>query len=49
MVGMGNPEKGSTVQHHNKDFLVDEDVLDIALELQLKMTVKYLEEHAEEA
>ena len=28
---------------------VDEDVLDIALELQLKMTVKYLEEHAEEA
>ena len=45
MVGMGSPEKGTTVQHHNKDFLVDEDILDIALELQLKMAVRFLEEN----
>ena len=45
MVGMGSPEKGTTVQHHNKDFLVDEDILDIALELQLKMAVRFLEQN----
>lgn len=47
MIGMGNPEKGTTAQHHNKDFLVDEDILDVALELQMKMAVRYLEENAE--
>ena len=47
MIGMGNPAKGTTVQHHNKDFLADEDVLDLAIELQMKMAIRYLEENQE--
>ena len=47
MIGMGNPEKGTTAQHHNKDFMVDEDILDVAIELQMKMALRYLEENQE--
>ena len=49
MIGMGNPEKGTTAQHHNKDFMVDEDILDVAIELQMKMALRYLEENQQEA
>ena len=42
LVGMGNPAKGSTAPHHNRDFRVDEDVLDIGVELQTRMVLRYL-------
>ena len=38
----GVREKGVTAPHHSKDFRVDEDVLDIGIELQLRMTLRYL-------
>ena len=43
LLGMGNPAKGSTAAHHNKDFLVDEDVLDIGVELQVRAILRYLD------
>ena len=42
LVGMRNEEKGVIAPHHNKDFLVDEDVLDLGVELQTGMVLKYL-------
>ena len=42
LVGMRNPEKGVTAPHHNKDFRVDEDVLDLGVQLQAGMVLKYL-------
>ena len=42
LVGMGNPAKGSTAPHHNRDFRVDEDVLDIGVELQTRMVLRWL-------
>lgn len=43
LVGMGNPAKGSTAAHHSRDFLVDEDVLDVGVEMQTRMVLAYLE------
>ena len=42
LVGMRNSEKGVVAPHHSREFRVDEDVLDIGLELQLRMTLRYL-------
>lgn len=42
LVGMGNPAKGSTAPHHSRNFLVDEDVLDLGVELQTRMALRYL-------
>ena len=42
LVGMRNSEKGVVAPHHSRGFRVDEDVLDIGLELQLRMTLRYL-------
>jgi len=42
LIGMGNPAKGSVAAHHNKNFRVDEDVLDIAVELQSRAVLRYL-------
>lgn len=42
LVGMGNPTKGSTAPHHSKDFRVDEDVLQIGVELQSRVVLRYL-------
>ena len=42
LVGMGNPAKGSTASHHSRDFRVDEDVLDIGVELQTRVVLRYL-------
>lgn len=42
LVGMRNPQKGVVAPHHSREFLVDEDVLDIGLELQLRMALRYL-------
>jgi len=42
LVGMRNPEKGCVAPHHNKDFRVDEDVLDIGVQAQTGMVLKYL-------
>jgi amidohydrolase len=42
LAGMGNPAKGSDAAHHSKDFLVDEDVLDLCVELQTRIALTYL-------
>ncbi len=41
-VGTGNPEKGTQVEHHNPRFMLDEDSLPIALEMQVRMALAYL-------
>lgn len=42
LVGMGNSAKHTTAPHHNRDFRVDEDVLDTGVELQTRMVLRYL-------
>lgn len=43
LVGMGNPDKGSTAPHHSRSFLADEDAMDIAVELQIRNVLRFLE------
>ncbi len=42
LVGMGNAQKGSDAPHHNKNFRVDEDVLDLGVLLQSRIALAYL-------
>ncbi|MCI2058734.1 MAG: amidohydrolase [Oscillibacter sp.] len=42
LAGMGNPAKHTTAPHHSRNFRVDEDVLDLGVELQTRMTLRYL-------
>lgn len=43
-VGTGNPEKGTHVEHHSPRFMLDEDSLPIALEMQVRLALAYLAE-----
>ncbi|MBQ3201010.1 MAG: amidohydrolase [Clostridia bacterium] len=42
LVGFGNHENGTDWPHHSKEFLVDEAVLDINVELQVRLVLRYL-------
>jgi len=42
LIGMANPEKGTDKPHHCKEFMVDEDVLDIMVEMQVRIVLRYL-------
>ncbi|MDL2211728.1 amidohydrolase [Erysipelotrichaceae bacterium OttesenSCG-928-M19] len=43
-VGIANEAKNTTYEHHHPKFDLDEDALSIAVEMQLKLTLKYLED-----
>ena len=42
LVGFGNHENGTDWPHHSKEFMVDEAVLDINVELQVRLVLRYL-------
>lgn len=44
LTGMGSKEKKTDVMHHSKDFMVDEDVLALQAELQIRCVLDYLGE-----
>lgn len=42
LVGFGDAEKGTDASHHSKEFMVDEAVLDINVEVQVRLVLRYL-------
>jgi len=42
-VGSANPEKKTNTENHNPNFILDEDVLHIGVEMELGLVLKYLD------
>ena len=45
-IGMGDPAKGTDQPNHNDHFRLNEDSLPIAMEMTLRLAMKYLQQHA---
>ena len=43
-MGMGSEEKKTNAMHHSKEFLVDEDVMALQAEMQVRCVLNYLGE-----
>ena len=41
-MGMGSEEKKTNAMHHSRDFLVDEDVMALQAEMQIRCVLDYL-------
>ena len=42
LMGMGSEEKKTNAMHHSRDFLVDEDVMALQAEMQIRCVLDYL-------